>query len=321
MKALILKDTKNAYITDIQTPTCGADETLLKVTHCAICRTDAKAWSEGQRDLVLPRVLGHEIIGLNPATGERFIVWPASTCGSCEYCRNGKENLCKNIQVIGFHRDGGFAQYIVAPTSSLIKISSVLPSEVACMTELMSSAINAVEQVNLQSNQKVLIYGGGPAGLLLALACKFFGADPFVVERSSEKIQLAARFCRETNVSISDAAPFDGFDVAINAAPNPVTFIEGIGKLKPGGTYCLFSGFTGNSVLSIDVLNEVHYRQLTLVGAYGSTKRQMETTLKIFEANAEKIRLLIHKIISLEDVPAVFPEVLGGRALKFIVKI
>lgn len=321
MKALILKDTKKATVTDIQTPTCGANETLLKVTHCAICRTDAKAWSQGQRDLLLPRVLGHEISGQNPTTGEQFIVWPAATCNSCEYCRNGKENLCKNIQVIGFHRDGGLAQYISAPTASLIKIPPTLPSEVACMTELMSSAINAIEQVNLQKNQKVLIYGGGPAGLLLALACKYYDAVPFVVEKKPAKIQLAAKFCQETGVPISIAAPFDGFDVAINAAPDPNTFVEGVRKLKPSGKYCLFSGFTSNQGLSTDLLNEVHYRQLTLVGAYGSTKRQMETALKIFEANPEKIKLLIHKIVQLAEAPAVFPEILGGKALKYIVKM
>lgn len=321
MKALILQETKNIRLTNIKTPECNPNETLLKVTHCSICRTDAKSWAQGQRDLVLPRILGHEICGQKTNSTDRYIVWPASTCGNCDFCKNGAENLCSNIQVIGFHRDGGFAEYVKVPTDSLIKVPPTLPSEIACMTELMSSAVNAVEQVNLQKNQKVLIYGGGPAGLLLGLACKAFGAEPFIVEKNPEKIKLSTAFCKEANLTISNDVPCGLFDVAINAAPDSDTFSEGLTKLKSGGKFCLFSGFTKNGSLSADLMNEVHYRQLAVVGAYGSTKRQMETALKILEKNHTTIKLLIHKIINLEEVPSALPEILAGVALKYIVNL
>jgi threonine dehydrogenase-like Zn-dependent dehydrogenase len=321
MNALVLEGRQNIRLTNIKMPECSDKETLLKVLYCSICRTDAKSWVQGQRDLILPRVLGHEICGRKPGSDEQFIVWPASTCGCCSYCKSGRENLCSSIQVIGFHRDGGFADYIAVPKESLIQIPKNVPAEIACMTELMSSAINAVEQVNLQKNQKVLIYGGGPAGLLLALACKHHGAEPFVVEKSPEKMSLAAKFCKKAEVSTSSAPPSEAFDVAINAASDLNTFTAGIAKLKAGGKFCLFSGFTSKDTLQAELLNEVHYRQLTVVGAYGSTKRQMQTALEIFANNPETIRLLIHRVIGLEDVPFVLPEILRGQALKFVVKI
>ena len=320
MKALILEGIQKFRIADVKTPDCDDTETLLKVSYCSVCRTDAKMWFQGQRDLILPRVLGHEICGQKLDSNEQFIVWPASVCNKCRNCKNGMENLCGDIQIIGAHRDGGFAQYIKAPINSLIKIPENAPPEIACMTELLSSAINAVEQTGVQKNQKTLIFGGGPAGLMLGLACKHFGAYPFVVENNPEKLKLAAQFCKKTDIDISGAAAFDKkFDVAINAAPDPDTLSEGISRLNAGGKYCLFSGYTKNVAIQTDLLNEVHYRQLAIIGAYGSTKRQMETALEILVKNAQTIRLLIQEIISLERIPSVLPEILSGRTLKYIV--
>jgi len=322
MKALVLSKIKKIHIANFKTPDCKDTGTLLKVINCSICKTDAKMWSQGQRDLVMPRVLGHEVCGKSLSSDERFIVWPASTCNKCYHCKNGSENLCSSIQVIGFHRDGGFAEYVNVPKESLIKISEKIPSEIACMTELMSSAINAIEQVNIQKNQKVLIYGGGPAGLLLGLACRYYHASPFVLEKNPEKIKLVAQFCKKANIPISENADaFDKFDVTINATSDPTTFLDGLLKLAPGGKYCIFSGFTKDVNISSELLNEIHYRQLTVVGAYGSTKRQMETALKIFEVNPKLIKLLIHRIIKLEDVPFVLPEILLGQSLKYVVNL
>jgi len=190
MKALILEGIKKIFISDVKLPDCGDNETLLKVSFCSICRTDAKMWFQGQRDMVPPRILGHEICGEKPGSKEKFIVWPASSCNKCHFCKTGAENLCEDIELIGFHRDGGFAEYIKVPEKSLIKIPETISPEIACMTELLSSAINAIERVDLQKNQKILIFGGGPAGLMLGLACKYFGAEPFIVENNPKK-----RYC------------------------------------------------------------------------------------------------------------------------------
>jgi 2-desacetyl-2-hydroxyethyl bacteriochlorophyllide A dehydrogenase len=323
MKALVLEEIKNLCLVDMEIPVCGEAEVLLKTSYCSVCRTDAKMWFQGQRDLVLPRVLGHEICGQTIDSEVQYVVWPASICHKCSYCRAGAENLCVNIEVIGFHRNGGFAQYIKVPKESLIKVPKTVPPEIACMTELLSAAVNAIEQVALQKNQRVLIFGGGAAGLMLGLACKFFGADPFVVEKNSKKREKARPFCKNANIYLPETcdAVWESFDVVINAAPDPNTLSEGLFKLKSGGKFCLFSGFTKNADLSSDLLNEAHYRQLTIIGAYGSTKRQMKIALKILEANVQTVELLIHKIIDLESVPLVLSEILQGQALKYVIDL
>jgi len=173
----------------------------------------------------------------------------------------------------------------------------------------------------LQKNQKVLIFGGGSAGLLLGLVCRYFGAEPYIVENNPEKLETVRFFCEKAGIHLSNTVVFDNFDVVINAAPDPNTLFEGLLKLKAGGKYCLYSGFTKNVNLPSDLLNEAHYRQLSIVGAYGSTKRQMMRALKILEDNIQTVGLLIHKIITLENVPSVLPEVLQGQTLKYIVNL
>ncbi|MCL1966093.1 MAG: alcohol dehydrogenase catalytic domain-containing protein [Candidatus Bathyarchaeota archaeon] len=324
MRALILDGNKKIRsATDVQVPNCAKgeeEELVLRVKYCSICRTDAKMWFQGQRDLVLPRILGHEICGQKLDSERYYVVWPANTCKKCYYCKNGVENLCSSIQVIGFHRDGGFAEYIKVPKEALIEVPKNVPPEIACMTELLSSAINAVEQVKLQEKQRVLIFGGGPAGLMLGLAGKFFGSEPFIVEKNPEKVRHIEQFCKNANIHLSNAA-IGKFDVAINATSDPSTLEAGVLKLNAGGKYCLFSGFTKNVNITSDLLNEIHYRQLTVIGAYGSTKRQMEIALKILESNTETIKLLIHRVISLESVPSVLPEILRGQTLKYVIDL
>ena len=70
----------------------------LKVLFCAVCRTDAKMWSQGHRDLVLPRVLGHEMVVLHEESGTQYTVWPGQHCGQCMYCLQGRENLCQQMK-------------------------------------------------------------------------------------------------------------------------------------------------------------------------------------------------------------------------------
>ena len=108
----------------------------LKVRYCGVCRTDAKMWNEGHRDLVLPRVPGHELIADDDA-GRSFAVWPGQTCGRCQYCTSGRENLCHAIQIMGFHFDGGFSNDLLAPVDSLIPVPQPLPPRLLPQAHLL----------------------------------------------------------------------------------------------------------------------------------------------------------------------------------------
>jgi D-arabinose 1-dehydrogenase-like Zn-dependent alcohol dehydrogenase len=316
LKALRLEKIGKLAMAEIPLPRAGKDETVLKVTHCAVCRTDAKMWRIGHRDLLLPRIPGHEICGISEKTGRRAVVWPGRSCGCCEPCRTGAENLCREMRIIGFHEDGGFAEYVRVPDSSLLEIPGDLPGSIAVLAEPLACAVNALQQADMAPDENVLIYGAGPVGLLLAMAVKAGGGRPFLKEIRPEKLQRTESFRRRIG-----ALPCEQkrYDVVINAAPSTETFIEGMTRLDFGGRFCLFSGLTDDRRVPAALLNEIHYRQLRVSGAYGCTRAQMTSALGILDDFRDVVELLIEARIPLASVPVVLPAVADGLALKTIV--
>lgn len=317
MLALYLEAVGKVNVKDVPAPVAAANEKRLKITHCAVCRTDAEMWRNGHRDLVLPRIPGHELCGVSE-DGHRYVVWPGVSCGICPQCLKGVTNLCREMQVMGFHRDGGFAEYAVTPASSLIPVRNDLPGEIACMAEPLACTINAIEQARLQPMQKVLIFGAGTVGLLLGLAVKASGGRPYIIDIDPDKLSRSETYRKKIGIH-TDIRNLR-FDIAINAAPSSDTFTRGLSLLDDGGCFCLFSGLTDSRPIPAKEINEIHYRQFTIVGAYGCTQRQMEKSLEILHDYREEVRLLIEKTIDLHEVQDVFPGILAGKCFKYHVQ-
>ncbi|MCP4195580.1 MAG: alcohol dehydrogenase catalytic domain-containing protein, partial [Proteobacteria bacterium] len=186
-------------------------------------------------------VLGHEICGIDEKTGRRYALWPGKACGRCGQCRTGSENLCSSMRITGFHTDGGFAEYVLAPVSSLIPVPYRISDGIACLAEPLACAINALDQAGVENDQSILIYGAGPLGLLMGMAAAWRGADPYITETSAEKFIKSEDFRAKIGIGTAVSST-SGFDAAINAAPFAETFMEGLTRLKYGGNFCLFSG-------------------------------------------------------------------------------
>jgi L-iditol 2-dehydrogenase len=319
MKALLLESRGHLRAIARPAPEPEPDEVVLRVSHCAVCRTDAKMWQQGHRDLVLPRILGHEICAFSPGRDERFVIWPGKACGECGPCRAGFENLCRHMSIQGFHRDGGFAELVAAPSSSLIPVPTHLPGPLACLAEPLGCALNGLDQTGLSPGMSLLLYGGGTLGLLAALAARELGAEVHLVETNRAKLERSRAIRTTFGIGGNLACPHREFDAALNAAPSLNTFSEGLGKLKAGGRFCLFSGLTGCDAVPAGLLNEIHYRQLHAVGAYGCTREQMTRALTLLEREGNSLEGLIEDCIRLEEVPATLPSVLSGEAFKYVV--
>lgn len=322
MKAFVLHKIGDASLAEIPLPESGKNEKLVRVTACGLCRTDAKMLTSGQRDMVLPRVLGHEICGVEAKGGRRVVVWPGASCGECDACRKHLENLCPSIEIIGFSRDGGLAEYVVAPSSSLIKIPDILSSITATLTEPLGSAINAIEKLHLRRGSNLLVFGGGPLGLMLAFAAnKISGALPTVVEPSLSRRKLANGFLKYSGAEIFSAPNADTmFDAAVNATSASESLLCGIRKLRAGGKFCFFSGLTrGAETLTSDVINEIHYRELILCGAYGCTRSQMRRALKLLAKHADQFEQLISGVLPLEKTNCGLRNILEGKGMKWVV--
>lgn len=324
MKALQLKGIGKIGIEDIPVPEPQNGRILMKVMSSALCRTDAKMWKMGHRDLILPRVLGHECCAIREDTGKRYVIWPGNACGRCTPCRNGYENLCKNMHILGFHKDGCLAEYTMVAESNLVPVPDNISDDLACLAEPIACCINALKMADVQKGQQILIFGAGPVGLMMALAAKAWEAVPTVCEINPEKIKISLHFQDKTGIRVTDNLPQNQWEKVINAAPSLETFKEGIIRMDSGGCFCIFSGFTDTSGYNakeiISILNLIHYRQLRICGAYGCTREQMQQAMEIFRNHQDDLSLLIEKRILLHEVPEVLPEIWDGKAMKYVVK-
>jgi nicotinate-nucleotide--dimethylbenzimidazole phosphoribosyltransferase len=317
---MLLTGLKNLELQNAAKPEPREGFKLLKVQYCAVCRTDAKMWNEGHRDLVLPRVPGHEVVALDTA-GKRFAVWPGINCGVCRYCLNGRENLCEHMKIIGFHHDGGFADFILAPENSLISIPDRIPSPIACFAEPTGCVLNAVDKLKLNSGERLVIYGGGTLGLIAALVCLRKDAIPLVIEKSAEKIGKARLFLAETGIQCRQDTTESEFDAALNACPDHIAFNSSILKLAKGGRFAFFSALTKNQNIQTDLFNLMHYKEVELNGSYGLTRNNMAYAIVLIKQNITAYEKLIEKLVPPQRVPNLLSDVLSGKSLKYIIDL
>ncbi|MCP4119689.1 MAG: nicotinate-nucleotide--dimethylbenzimidazole phosphoribosyltransferase [Desulfobacteraceae bacterium] len=320
MKKLVLTGLKRLSMDEAPLPEPGQGEKLLRVLFCAVCRTDAKMWSQGHRDLVFPRVMGHEVV-VEDDRGKRFVIWPGTSCGRCSHCAAGRENLCESMTIMGFHNDGGFAEYVVAPEASLVPVPDGLSSWIACFAEPVGCVLNAVSKLDLESGQRVLIYGGGTVGLIAALVCKDMGGEVCVIEKSESKIDRLTPFLEQTGIACMKDTHDSEFDCVINACPDPVAFSLGVVKAGKGARYAFFSGLSKNETMETNLVNLLHYKEVSLTGAYGLTRQNMADALAGMARYHDTLAMLKEETIPLAGVGAVMPGVLSGEALKYVVDL
>lgn len=321
MKLILEKSGTLKVDTSSVLPAPSIDTVVLKVLCCAVCRTDAKMWQQGHRDLLLPRVLGHEIAGIDEATGKMYAVWPGQVCGKCSYCLMGRENLCEEMKIIGFHLDGGFAGHIKVPKKSLLPVPEGLSPELTTFAEPAGCVINALKNLQPKAGQRAIIYGGGVMGMLAALMLKIKGCMVTVVEQSEEKIQDLSEFAVKNDIFLCKDTVAADFDLSMNCCASHVAFSLCITKLRKGGHLAYFSGLSKNEEIDTNLLNLIHYKELVVSGSYGPKILDMAEALSFCNAHRSDVSLLVERVISPFEVESLLPSILSGERRKCIVKM
>jgi 2-desacetyl-2-hydroxyethyl bacteriochlorophyllide A dehydrogenase len=321
MQALRLTGKEQFELVEQELPVPEDHEIAVRVAATAICRTDAKMWRSGHRDLVMPRVLGHEVCGtIDEAPGRLFAVWPGSACGSCSACRSGRENLCPEMQITGFHRDGGFAERLIAPRSSLVEVPKGIDASLATLAEPLACAIHGVKQISVRRADRVLIYGAGTLGILLAVAAINRGASVLMTDPDAEKLAKSAAFRSRYAIETDEENADRLFDIVFNATSSAEAFESGIRHLEAGGRFCHFSGLGSVPVHPGTIFSELHYRELELAGSYGCTRPDMRDALRLLARYGHDLGFLIERTIRLEDAPSAMETILAGKDFRQVIE-
>lgn len=201
MKALQFFGKNDLKFVDLPEPEIKDDEVLMKVKKVGICGTDLHIYNGGMH-VSTPLVLGHEFVGdivevgkevKNLKIGDMAVSEHVIGCGSCKYCREGRKNLCISPVVLGIHRPGSLAEYIVLPAELVYKLTDGLSYDEGVLVEPLSIAVYAVRKANVEAGDKVAVVGQGPIGLLVDFVTNASGGEVKGFDRHDQRIDFAKK--------------------------------------------------------------------------------------------------------------------------------
>lgn len=288
MKALVYTNPNEVTYRDEPNPIHAPGEVILKIDAVGICGSDMHAYHGHDPRRVPPLILGHELSGAvieGPGKGKRVTANPLITCGTCEYCVTGRNNLCANRTMVGMTRSGAFAEYMSIPINSLIDIPQDMSPVQAALTEPAATALHAVN-LSMRAlhrplpEAKTLIIGGGAVGLLAALLIKAYGCfDVRLAETNALRRASAEKHaeCRTYN-PLEDPGPAENsVDFVIDAVGSKATRNVAFAAVKPGGVI-IHVGLQ-------DWASEIDMRKLTLaevtlLGTYTYSTADLRMTVR-----------------------------------------
>ena len=246
MHAMCLEAPRHPLVArELPIPVPAADEVLIEVSACAVCRTDLHIVDGELDDPKLPLVPGHEIVGRVVEAGrevERLAVgmrvgvpWLGATCGSCDYCRSGRENLCPSARFTGYHRDGGYAGYTVAKAAYTFEIhgdyTDAEPAPLLCAGLIGHRCLRQAGDA-----RRLGIMGFGAAAHIVAQVARYEGREVYAFTRPGDAgAQVFARRLGAVWAGDADTLPPQPLDAVIIFAPVGALVPQALRALAPGG--------------------------------------------------------------------------------------
>lgn len=268
---------------NIPVPTPGETDVLVRIKAAGICHSDVHYWRGTSSVGPLPQTLGHEMAGVIEATGSRVTGIAAGdhvcvhylvTCGQCYYCSRGNEQFCSSGQMLGKHRDGGFAEYISVPARSIVPLPPEIPfAHAAVMMCSSSTSFHALRKARLQAGETVAVFGAGGLGMSAIQLARGFGAlAVYAVDINTGKLRQAQAY----GAIPVDAAAGDpvaeirrltggrGVDVALELIGLPLTMRQAVQSLGVMGRACL-AGITQQN-MEIHSYGELIGKEAEVIG-------------------------------------------------------
>lgn len=345
MKAALFQGPGDLHVIDVDSPSAAPDELKIRVESCATCGTDAKIFGHGHPRLNPPQIIGHEIAGevievgkdtSGYSLGDRVQIIAAVPCEECWACKAGKQGICINQTSMGYQYPGGFAEEMIVP-AAVLKANGVniIPGDLsfdeASVTEPLACALNAQRLIHVGEGDTVLVMGAGPIGCLHVRLARALGAKKVMLaDVNGGRLHLSADVVkpdRAIDMSSEDLAATVleetegiGPSVIITAAPAGVAQEQAIAMAAPGGRVSFFGGLPKDKPLITVDSNVVHYKELILAGANGSSPAQNAEALALIASGKVPVADLITHRLPLSQVEDAIHAVTSGEAIKVVIK-
>ncbi|OFI47483.1 alcohol dehydrogenase AdhP [Floricoccus penangensis] len=325
MKAAVVAKDKKVDVVEKELRPLNANEALLKMEYCGVCHTDLHV-KDGDFGDVEGRVLGHEGIGRVVAVGNDVtslkvgdrasVAWMYNACGHCEYCVEGNETLCRNVQNSGYSVDGGMAEECIVDADYAVKVPEDLdPAAASSVTCAGVTTYKAIKESNIRPGQWIAIYGlGGLGNLALQYAKNVFGAKVIGIDTNDAQLEFAKEFGADLliNPLKEDAAKViqekvGGAHAAVVTAVSKQAFNSAVDAVRAAGTIVAV-GLPSESM-------DLNIPRLVLDGIIvkGSLVGTRQDLAEAFQFAAEGKVVPKYKTRKIEEINDIFDEMLSGK--------
>ncbi|GAA1072602.1 MAG: zinc-dependent dehydrogenase [Nocardiopsis sp. BM-2018] len=326
-------------------PTPGPGQLKIAVANCSTCGTDVKISRHGHHHIRPPRVIGHEIAGriveagegvTGWAEGDRVQVIAAIPCGKCVECADGRFTVCSNQESMGYHYDGGFAEYMIIP-EAVLAVDGVnrVPDNVdlaeASVAEPLACVLNGQEIAGVGEGDTVVVMGAGPIGCLhVRLARAKGAAKVYLVDLNRGRLDMSAALvepdaaiCGEETDAVAEVLRLTGgrgADLIITAAASGRAQEDALRMVARSGRISFFGGLPKDApIIQLDA-NAVHYKEISIFGANGSSPAHNKRALELISSGEVPVADLITERMSLSDVHKAIETVAAGTAVKVTIQ-
>jgi NADPH:quinone reductase-like Zn-dependent oxidoreductase len=321
MKAVVFNEHGGPEVleyTEVEAPRIKANEVLVEVRACALNHLDV--WARGGLPgikIPLPHILGNDIAGVVRDVGEllpwvragdEVMLQPGVSCGHCVECLRGQDNLCAEYDILGYRRDGGYAELVAAPGVNVIRKPENLSWEEAAALPLVCVTAwhMLVTRANVQPGEDVLIHAAGSGvGSIGIQVAKLRGARVIATAGSDEKLAKARELGADETINYTrEDWPKEvrrltgkrGVDVVFEHTgaetwPGSIQSLKKSGRLVTCGATSGFDAHTD--------IRQLFYRHLTFLGSFMGSKAELLDAMKFIESGA--IRAVVDRVLPLED--------------------
>lgn len=326
-------------IEQVETPRPGPQEILVKIAACGVCNTDLHYIDHGVPTFKKPpMILGHEPSGIveeagsevkNFIAGDRVLIPPVFSCGTCQNCRLGRENICFNMIMLGNHINGAFAEYTKVPAKDCQPLPDDLPlEEASIIADAISTPYHAVKnRAQVRPGDSVVVFGCGGVGINVVQMAAAAGGSVIAVDLVDKKLEVARKLGARHTVNASDkddkalikeirALTGGGADIAIEVIGNPRTIELASSCVRTGGLHCQV-GYTHHTVPMN--AGRLMFREIEIKGSLGCRPVDYPKIIEMVRSGKIALEPVISHRFKLEDINKAFDLMRKGESLRSIV--
>ncbi|MDW5265990.1 MULTISPECIES: zinc-binding dehydrogenase [Acidobacteriaceae] len=317
---------------EVPLPVIGDEEALIQVEACGFCGSDISIVTGTHPRAKAPLTIGHELSGriveIQSSTGpfepgDRVTTYPLISCGHCHACTHGNPHVCRQLRLFGFDVDGGMAEFVKLPVSSLMKLPEEMPGHIGALIEPLAVAVHGIGRTSLQGVQVAAVLGAGPIGLLTALVARERGVSNVIIsDILPSRLDLAASLGlsvalagKDLKSLIMELSERNGADVLFECAGSATSAREMTSLVRSRGVIVNLGVF--KKPVEID-MQSINFKEIEMLGSRVYERKDFQTAIDL------AMRLPLDQIVThsfpLHDVASAFKQFQSGEVCKVLIR-